>query len=142
MTSQTFCCYSVEHIKLDTCAKLCDHQSNNNKVMMGGPHDHFITDGSKKVYVREVLFFILRGAPGNWGNQVLFLRSKGGSKDFFKLKWGDRLYSLKETKYFVKHFRFQRKGLSDTAQGRKLQWHLLSQCENVQLLSRFDVDFS
>ena len=28
------------------------------------------------------------GAPENWGDQVLFLRSKGGSKDFFKLKRG------------------------------------------------------
>ena len=28
------------------------------------------------------------GAPENWGDQVLCLRSKGGSKDFFKLKRG------------------------------------------------------
>ena len=28
------------------------------------------------------------GAPENWGDQVLCLRSKGGSKDFFKLKGG------------------------------------------------------
>ena len=33
---------------------------------------------------REVSFFTGRGAPENWGDQVFFLRSKGGSKDFFK----------------------------------------------------------
>ena len=39
--------------------------------------------------VREVSFFTRRrGAPENWGDQVLCLRSKGGSKDFFKLKRG------------------------------------------------------
>ena len=43
------------------------------------------------------------GAPENWGDQVLCLRSKGGSKDFFKLKRGDHLYFFKEIKYFVKH---------------------------------------
>ena len=37
---------------------------------------------------------------------------------------------------------FQRKGLSHATRGRKLQWDLLSQCKNVQLHSRFDVDFS
>ena len=36
------------------------------------------------------------GAPENWGDQVLFLRSKGGPKDFFKLKRGDHLHSLKQ----------------------------------------------
>ena len=37
--------------------------------------------------VREVSFFTRRGgAPENWGDQVLSLRSKGGSTDFFKLK--------------------------------------------------------
>ena len=35
MTSQTFCYLCVEYIKLDTCAKLHDHQKNNKKVMMG-----------------------------------------------------------------------------------------------------------
>ena len=45
--------------------------------------------------IREVSFFTRRGggAPENWGgDQVLCLRSKGGSKDFFKLKRGDHLY--------------------------------------------------
>ena len=37
--------------------------------------------------LREVSF-LPGGAPENWGDQVLFLRSKGGSKDFFKLKRG------------------------------------------------------
>ena len=60
-------------------------------------------------------------------------RSKGGIKRFFQIKEGEHLYFLKETKYFVKHFRFQRKGLSDATQERKLQWGLLSQCKNVQL---------
>ena len=83
-------------------------------------------------------------ASENWRDQVRFLRSKGGSKDFFKLERGDHLYFLKETKYFVKHFRFLRKGLSDATRGRKLQWDLVNvnQCKNVQLHSRFDVDFS
>ena len=34
--SQIFCYHCVEYIKLDTCAKVHDHRSNNNKVMMGG----------------------------------------------------------------------------------------------------------
>ena len=37
-----------------------------------------------KLSIREVSFFTGRGAPENWGDQVFFLRSKGGSKDFFK----------------------------------------------------------
>ena len=42
-------------------------------------------------------FFTRRGAPENWGgDQVFFLDQKGGSKDFFKLKRGDRLYFLKK----------------------------------------------
>ena len=57
-------------------------------------------------------------------DQVLFRRSKRESKDFLKLKREDHLYFLKGTKYFVKHFRFQRKGLSDATRGRKLQWNL------------------
>ena len=63
-------------------------------------------------------FFNWRGgAPENWGDQILFLRSKGGSKDFLKLKNVFKNYVfLKETKYFVKHFRFQRKGLSDATE--------------------------
>ena len=32
----------------------------------------------------EVSFFTGRGAPENWGDQVFFLRSKGGSLIFFK----------------------------------------------------------
>ena len=44
------------------------------------------------------------------------------------------MYFLKEKKQFLKHFRFQRKGLSDATRGRKLQWDLLSQCKNVQLI--------
>ena len=54
----------------------------------------------------EKCHFLPGGAPENWGDQVLFLRSKGGSLTFFK-----------EIKYFVKHFRFQRKGLSDVNRG-------------------------
>ena len=46
--------------------------------------------------IGEVSFFTGRGAPENLGDQVLFLRSKGGSLIFFK-----------EIKYFVKHFRTQ-----------------------------------
>ena len=46
--------------------------------------------------IREVSFFTGGRAPENWGDQVLFLRSKGGSKDFFKLKRGDHLYFLKK----------------------------------------------
>ena len=90
---------------------------------------------------REMSFCPGGGLP-KLGDQVLFLRSKGGSQDFFKLKRGITYIFLKETKYFVKHFRFQRKGLSDATRGRKLQWDLLSQCKNVQLHSRSDVHFS
>ena len=45
---------------------------------------------------REVSFFTGRGAPENWGDQVFFLRSKGGIKRFFQIKKGDHLYFLKE----------------------------------------------
>ena len=40
--------------------------------------------------LREVSFFTGKG------DQVLFLRSKGGIKRFFKLKRGDHLYFLKK----------------------------------------------
>ena len=54
--------------------------------------------------IREVSFFTGRGAPENWGgDQVLFLRSKGGSKDLFRLKRGESFIFFKEIKYFVKH---------------------------------------
>ena len=42
------------------------------------------------------------GAPENWGDQVLCLRSKGGIKRFFQIKKGIT-YIFKEIKYFVKH---------------------------------------
>ena len=58
-----------------------------------------------------------RKLGGGGGDQLLFLDQKVGSKDFLKSKRGDHLYFLKETKYFVKHFRFQRKGLSDATRG-------------------------
>ena len=32
----------------------------------------------------SVIFYREEGAPENWGDQVFFLGSKGGSKDFFK----------------------------------------------------------
>ena len=38
VTSKLFCHHCVEVIKLDTYSKFHDHRSNNNKVMMGGPH--------------------------------------------------------------------------------------------------------
>ena len=80
----------------------------------------------------EVSLFTEReGGSRILGDQIPVLDQKGGSLIF-----------LKETKYFVKHFRFQRKRLSDATQGRKLQWDLLSQSKNVELHSRFDVDFS
>ena len=40
-----------------------------------------------KQNIREVSFFTGRGAPENWGDQVLFLRSKGGQK-IFQIKKG------------------------------------------------------
>ena len=55
---------------------------------------------------REVSFFTGRGAPENWGDQVLFLDQKGGSKDFSNKKEGSLIF-FKEIKYFVKHFRTQ-----------------------------------
>ena len=48
-------------------------------------------------------FFTRRGAPENWGVQVLLLRSKGGIKRFFQIKKGGSLIFFKEIKYFVKH---------------------------------------
>ena len=47
--------------------------------------------------------FFTRGAPENWGDQVLCLRSKGGIKRFFQIKKTGSLISVKEIKYFVKH---------------------------------------
>ena len=39
------------------------------------------------------VFFTCRGGGGkNSGDQVLFLRSKSGSEDFFKLKREDHVY--------------------------------------------------
>ena len=55
----------------------------------------------------KVSFFYREGAPENWGDQVLFLRSKGGVKRFFQIKMGGSLIFLEEIKYFVKHFRTQ-----------------------------------
>ena len=51
LASQTFCYHCVEYIKLDNCAKFYDHQSNNNKVMMGG-HMPPMTDDSEKAHVK------------------------------------------------------------------------------------------
>ena len=61
-----------------------------------------ILSGNAKDEYKEVSFFTGR-APENWEDQVLFLRSKGGSKDFFKLKREESLIFFKEMKYFVKH---------------------------------------
>ena len=36
------------------------------------------------------------GTPENWGDQVLFLRSKGGIERFFQIKKGDHLHFLKK----------------------------------------------
>ena len=52
--------------------------------------------------VRKVSFFTRRGAPENWGDQVLFLDQK-----IFQIKKGGSLIFIKEIKYFVKHFRTQ-----------------------------------
>ena len=82
-----------------------------------------------------------RKLGGGGGIRYFFLDQKG-IKRFFQIKKGITYISLKETKHFVKHFRFQRKELSDATRGRKLQWDLTSQCKNVQLHSPFDVNFS
>ena len=58
-------------------------------------HKHF---GTLHWLIREVSFCTGRGAPENWGDQVLFLRSNGGSKDLFKLIRGDHLYFFKRNK--------------------------------------------
>ena len=42
--------------------------------------------------VREVSFFTGRGLMKIGGDQVLFLRSKGGSKDFSNLKGGSLIF--------------------------------------------------
>ena len=52
----------------------------------------------KIIWFKEVSFFTGRGAPENWGDQALFLRSKGGIERFFQIK---------KRKYFVKHFKFR-----------------------------------
>ena len=44
----------------------------------------------------SVIFYQEGGAPENWGDQVLCLRSKGGIKRFFQIKNGDHLYFLKK----------------------------------------------
>ena len=64
------------------------------------------------------VIFLPGGGLPKMGGQVLFLRSKGGIKRFFQIKKGDHLYFLKGTKYFVKHFKFQGKGMSDPTRGR------------------------
>ena len=89
--------------------------------------------------LREVSF-LPRGGRGIPKIEVIryFFPDQKGIKTFFKIY----LYFLKETKYFVKHFRFQRKGLSDEIRGRNLQWDLLSQCKSFPLHSDFDIDFS
>ena len=46
---------------------------------------------------RESVIFYWEGrAPENWGDQVLFLRSKGGIKRFFQIKKGGSLIFLKK----------------------------------------------
>ena len=45
---------------------------------------------------RELSFFTGRGAPENWGDQVFFLRSKGGIKRFFQIKKGGSKDFLKK----------------------------------------------
>ena len=52
-------------------------------------------------------FYQEGGAPENWGDQVLFLRSKRGIKRFFQIKKGGSLIFFEEIKCFVKHFRTQ-----------------------------------
>ena len=51
--------------------------------------------------LREVSFFTRRGAAENWGDQVLFLRSKGEIKRFFQIKKGGSLIFLEEIKYNI-----------------------------------------
>ena len=46
--------------------------------------------------IGKVSYFTGRGAPENSGDQVLFVRSKGGSKNFFELKRGDHFYFIKK----------------------------------------------
>ena len=90
--------------------------------------------------VREVSLFTGRGAPENWGDRVICLRSKEGIKRLFQIKKkGGLLIFFKRKQNISLNIR---KGLSDATRGQKLQWDLLSQCKNVQLHSRSDVDFS
>ena len=75
--------------------------AHNIHIGIGGvlPQQIFpvITDRSKtRLGIREVSLFTGRGNPENWGHQVLFPRSKGGSKNFFKLKRRDHLYFSKK----------------------------------------------
>ena len=56
----------------------------------------------------SVSFFARRGGLLKiGGDQVFFLRSKGGIKRFFQIKKGGSLIFFKERKYFDKHFRTQ-----------------------------------
>ena len=55
-------------------------------------------------------------------------------KRFFQIKKGGSFTFFKDIKYFIKHFRFQRKGLSDVTRGWKLQRGILSRCNNVSYI--------
>ena len=58
--------------------------------------------------LREVSLFTRRGGLLKiGGDQVFFLRLKGGIKRFFQIKKGGSLIFFKERKYFDKHFRTQ-----------------------------------
>ena len=63
-----------------------------------------------------------------------------GVKRFFLFQNPFHFYSIKEKKYFVKHFRFKRKGFSVATRGQKLQMDLLKQRKNIKLHCYFDVD--
>ena len=75
------------------------------KLLTAASNDQLINDYNKCKeeleslydYVREVSFFTGKGGtPENWGDQVFFLRSKGGIKRFFQIKKGGSLIFFKE----------------------------------------------
>ena len=79
--------------------KLAQEQNATGKKQIGG--------GKQSPVLREVSFCTGKELP-KIGAIRYFFSDQKGIKRFFQMKRGDHLYFLKETKYFVKHFRFQR----------------------------------
>ena len=90
---------------LDT-TPFCVQLAEQSSALSDFFSSHKLTD--EEGGIREVSFFTRRGGLLKiGGDQVFFLRSKGGIKRFFQIKKGGSLIFFKERKYFDKHFRTQ-----------------------------------